>query len=165
MQDKVESEFGVEVVLQWAYQRGDGLGTEEPFYGYGVIRTGPSSEVNALNIIHEYCHGFANRAVDANQSKAEALSGYFNRDSNAVKKYGYGTWMENVHESFVRAISTYFTDNIMASTKAAIIEKDVNDGFVMTKYIYDRIPEFETFDGDFNAFVKMLLVEYPNYAS
>ena len=40
----------------------------------------------------------------------------------------------------------------------------MQDGFVMTQYVYDRIPEFETFNGDFNGFIKMLLTEYPQYA-
>lgn len=34
----------------------------------------------------------------------------------------------------------------------------------MTRYIYDRIPEFETFEGDLEDFMRMLLIEYPQYA-
>jgi hypothetical protein len=43
-------------------------------------------------------------------------------------------------------------------------QSNTDDGFVMTRYVFDRIPEFATFDGDFSAFVQMLLAEYPQYA-
>lgn len=163
-QNDVEGEFGLEVVLLDAWNRGSGLGVEDQYYGYGVIRTGPAAEVNTLNILHEYAHGFVNRAVNASQNQASTLSRYFKSNSNAVKKQGYDTWMKIVYESFVRAVSTYFDSGLTKNEKTRIQNKEMQDGFVMTQYIYDRIPEFETFDGDFDAFVKMLLVEYPQYA-
>lgn len=160
----VESEFGLEVVLLDAWNRGTGLGAVDEYYGYGVIRTGPASDVNTLNVLHEYAHGFVNRALDANKNDMSALSGYFDRNCKAATEQGYKTWTSNTYESFVRAISTYFESSYTESTKAKIIQDDVALGFVMTQYVYDRIPEFEEFDGDFQAFIKMLLVEYPQYA-
>ena len=162
-QHTVESEFGLEVVLLDAWNRGSGLGNVEPYYGYGVIRTGPAAGVNALNVLHEYAHGFVNRAVTENQSQAQALSRYFKANSNATKQ-GYDNWMAIVYESFVRGISIYFDSTSSQSEKQQMLNKDINDGFVMTKYVYERIPEFNTFDGDFDAFIKMLLIEYPQYA-
>ena len=62
----------------------------------------------------------------------------------------------------MKHISTYFDTALTQNEKTQIIDKDMQLGFVMTQYVYDRIPEFETFDGDFNAFIKMLLIEYPS---
>ncbi len=163
-QDIVESEFGVEVVLQDAYNRGSGLGLTEAYYGYGVIRTGPSDDINTLNIVHEYCHGFVNRTLDANAGKMNSLSSYYIPDCNAVTRQGYNSWTSIAYESFVRGISTYFTDNLTQKEKDQIIEKDVNDGFVMAKYVYERVPAFSSFNGSFSAFVNKLLAEYPKYA-
>ena len=162
-QNDVEGEFGVEVVLLDAWNRGTGLGSADKYYGYGVIRTGPAAGVNTLNILHEYGHGFVNRALDSNKSQMSALSGYFDRNCKATKQ-GYDTWTGITYESFVRAISTYFDSSLTEGLKAKVIKDDVALGFVMTQYVYDRIPEFENFDGDFNAFIRMLLVEYPQYA-
>jgi len=163
-QNSVDGEFGIEVVLLDAWNRGSGLGQTEPYYGYGVIRTGPAEGVNTLNILHEYAHGFVNRAIEANAGQASALSGYFDPTCDAAVRQGYNNWMSIVYESFVRAISVYFDSNCIGNGKTQVIEKDMRQGFVMTQYVYDRIPEFENFDGDFNAFIKMLLVEYPQYA-
>jgi hypothetical protein len=58
----------------------------------------------------------------------------------------------------------YFADNESAQTKAEMIQKMNDDGFVMSKYVYDRIPEFERYDGTFDEFVQMLLAEYPQHA-
>ena len=72
--------------------------------------------------------------------------------------------MDIVHESFVRGISIYFDSTSSQPEKQQMLNKDIYDGFVMTKYVYERIPEFDTFDGDFEAFINMLLVEYSQYA-
>lgn len=162
-QNDVEVEFGIEVVLLDAWNRGSAVGAADKIYGYGVIRTGPAAGVNTLNILHEFAHGFVNRALNVNKSQMSALSGYFNRNCEAVKQ-GYDTWTDITYESFVRAVSTYFDSDLRTSEKRQIINKEMQDGFVMTQYVYDRIPEFESFDGDFDAFIKMLLVEYPQYA-
>jgi hypothetical protein len=77
------------------------------------------------------------------------MSHYFDPNSNANKKQDYHDWKSIVTESFVRAISTYFTD-MSDREKKSIIKKEMNDGFTMTQYVYDRIPEFETFDGTFS---------------
>ena len=66
-------------------------------------------------------------------------------------------------ECFVRAFSTYF-DTLPTARKSGLLQQEVNEGFVMTRYIYDRIPEFETFEGDLEDFMWMLLIEYPQYA-
>jgi hypothetical protein len=108
---QAESEFGLEVNLLDAWGRGSGVGTTDLYYGYGVIRTGPSNEVNTLNILHEYAHGFVNQAVDAFPTQISALSGYFAADSAAVTAQGYDNWKEIVEESFVRGISIYFDNS------------------------------------------------------
>ena len=36
--------------------------------------------------------------------------------------------------------------------------------YVLSEYFYNRIPEFETFDGDTGAFIQLLVEEYPRYA-
>ena len=158
-QEDVEGEFGLEVVLLDAWNRGSGLGVEDEHYGYGVIRTGPAAEVNTLNVLHEYAHGFVNRALDANQSRVSALSGNFNQNCDAVKQ-GYNTWKSICDESFVRAISTYFDSSRTPAEKLKVIDKNVNQGFVMTEYVYERIPEFGSFEGNFNEFIHLLLKEY-----
>ena len=163
VQNDVEGEFGIEVVLLDAWNRGSGLGQIEPYFGYGVIRTGPSSDVNTLNILHEYSHGFVNRAIEANASQAASLSGYFDPSCDATVRQGYSNWMSIVYESFVRAVSVYFDSNLIGDEKERVIKENVQQGFVMTQYVFERIPEFESYDGDFDAFIRMLLVEYPQY--
>ena len=150
-------EFGIEVNLLNAFQRGSGLGTTDDHLGYSVIRTGPSNEINTLNICHEYAHGFVGDILDSLSSDMNALSHYY--DPIVEKNGPYNTWVAVVNESFVRAFSTYFTEGY---TRSLAIDEDER-GFVMTSYIYDRIPEFETFDGDLKAFMQMLLSEYPSH--
>ena len=163
-QNDVDIEFGLEIILLDAWNRGSGLGDADSHYGYGVIRSGPAEGVNVLNFLHEFAHGFVGDAIDNSDREGRALSRYYLPNSDAVKRQGYEGWGAIVNESFVRAISLYFDSSTPEVQKAQSLNKEVSQGFVMTKYVYDRIPEFETFDGDFNAFVKMLLVEYPNYA-
>ena len=155
-------EFGVEVNLLDAFERGHGLGSTDAYCGFGVIRTGPSNEINTLNILHEYAHGFVGDELDRLKNEVNALSKYYDASSNAVSKQGYNGWPVIVDESFVRAFSTYFDTNTFK--RESIITRDTADGFVLTRYIYDRIPEFEHFDGTLGDFMKMLLVEYPQYA-
>ena len=45
-----------------------------------------------------------------------------------------------------------------------MLTHNVEDGFIMTEYIYSRIPEFETFQGNITDFMRMLLMEYLQYA-
>ena len=159
-ENNVDGEFGIEVVLLDAWNRGTGLGSPDQYYGYGVIRTGPEEGVNVLNILHEYAHGFVNRAIDENQSQMKKLSNHFNRNCVAVTKQGYDTWEKIVDESFVRAISLYFDSSRDENRKKLVIADEMAQGFVMTEYVYNRIPEFETYQATFTDFVGMLFEEY-----
>lgn len=153
-------EFGVEVNLLDAFERGSGLGAVDSHYGYGIIRTGPSNEVNTINILHEYAHGFVGQELKKLTSEVNALSKYYDASSNAVTQQ-YSGWSEIVNESFVRAFSIYFDTNI--ARRDSIIARDTNDGFTLTQYLYDRIPEFAAFNGTLGEFMRMLLVEYPQH--
>ncbi len=155
-------EFGIEVNLLDAYERGSGLGNIDKYYGYDIIRTGPSGEVNTLNILHEYAHGFVGDELGKLASEVNALSRYYDPTCDAVANHSYDGWTEIVDESFVRAFSVYF--DVLDSRKANIIARDTADGFVLAQYIYDRIPEFADFDGTLGDFMRMLLTEYPQYA-
>ena len=161
LKDVVFEDFGIEVNLLDARERGSGLGTVDLFQGHGVIRTGPSDMgANVLNIVHEYCHGITNPLVTAQASAVSALSKYYVSGTVAYSQ-GYKTWDSIVNEAFVRAISCYFVPAYGGRTLA---QQDESQGFTMTLYIYDRIPEFAKFNGTFEQFVNMLLAEYPNYA-
>ena len=159
----VSSEFGIEVNLLDAWERGSGLGTADRYYGYGVIRTGPSESASTLNILHEYAHGFVNPLLDRMGSQVRATAAYYTNQAE-LSEWGYPSWESVVDECFVRAFSIYF-DSLPAREKEGIVENEVDDGFVLTGYIYDRIPEFETFDGDLEDFMRLLLREYPQYAA
>ena len=158
----VSSEFGIEVNLLDAWNRGDGLGSPDLYYGYGVIRTGPSDTANTLNILHEYAHGFVNPLLDRIGGEVSAVQRYYVNQAE-LSVQGYSSWESVVDECFVRAFSTYF-DTLPTARKSGLLQQEVNEGFVMTRYIYDRIPEFETFEGDLEDFMRMLLIEYPQYA-
>ena len=160
LQDVAFDEFGIEVNLLDAYERGSGLGTLDLFHGHGVIRTGPSNTgANVINIVHEYCHGITNPLVTAQASAVSALSKYYVSGTVAYSQ-GYSTWDSIVKEAFVRAISCYF----VPAYGRTVAQRDESQGFTMTLYIYDRIPEFPKFNGTFEQFVNLILAEYPNYA-
>ncbi|MBQ5797085.1 MAG: hypothetical protein IIW15_03540, partial [Firmicutes bacterium] len=63
-------------------------------------------------------------------------------------------------ESFVRAISLYFDSSRDENRKKLVIANEMAQGFVMTEYVYKRLPEFETYQGTFTDFVGMLFEEY-----
>lgn len=151
----VSGEFGLEVNLLLAQGRGSGMGQDDLYHGFPVIITGPSDEPNMLNIVHEYSHGFVNDIIDKHSVQVQALSKYQKHGSTASEQ-GYTRWEEVVKESFVRAFAAYFTPGY--GRDYAVGES--HRGFVLTSYIFDRIPEFATFDGDIEAFMLVLLKEY-----
>ena len=162
--DYLPEEFGFEVILLEAQERGHSLLPEQNLHdGYAMVRTGPSranNGVNTINLVHEYYHLVTRPILNRCSSEISALSKYFDRNTVAVTQEGYGTWDEIVNESVVRAISGYFVNGYGES----YADREVGKGYVLTRYIYDRIPEFEAFDGDLEAFMRMLLTEYPQYA-
>ena len=97
------------------------------------------------------------------RSQVRATAAYYTNQAE-LSEWGYPSWESVVDECFVRAFSICF-DSLPAQEKEGIVKNEVDDGFVLTGYIYDRIPEFETFDGDLEDFMGMLLREYPQYAA
>jgi len=67
-------------------------------------------------------------------------------------------WETIVKESFVRAISRYFVPNY----GSADLKWQTKQGFIMTEYIYNCIPEMKNFEGTLEDFVRLLIKEFPN---
>ncbi len=136
---------------------------ENLYYNLPAIYTGAgkvTGEVHASNIVHEYYHIITRPITDKYASEINAISSYYKPNSQAVVTDGYQGWHEIVDESFARAIACYYYEGF----GRAVAVKDTDKGFVMTTYIYARIPEFANYKGTFEEFCKMLIVEYPKYA-
>lgn len=160
--DIICDEFGVEINLLMSYGRGMGMNVDEKYYDFGVIREGmmPHGEIRSNSLIHEYSHSFINDMVAKLSKEVDALERYY--DVSAVTQSGYNSWEAVVYESFVRALAIYFDPYEVSMQGRA--QWEYNQGFILTPYICERIPEFETFDGTWEEFMKLLLVEYPQYA-
>lgn len=151
-------ELFIQVNLLDAYERGSGLGAVDAFIGQGIT-TGPSYEPNVLNIVHEFLHGVFNPIVDKypNVLSIGEKNMELIKDSTAYNKYRYTDWGSIVKESFVRAISSYFTmeDPIFHCAY------ETENGFIMTEYILNRfINEYDSYNGSLNEFVVMLMREF-----
>ena len=120
----------------------------------------PHGEIRSNSLIHEYSHGFIDDMIASLSKEVNSLSGYYNPSS--VTQSDYNSWEAVVDESFVRTLAIYFDPYEAAPQGRAQWEN--GQGFILTPYIYERISEFETFDGTWEEFMQMLLVEYPQYA-
>lgn len=104
-----------------------------------ILQVGPSAGGNGLNlsnIVHEFSHIFT---TGSNKEKTQE---YKDLTTALTFKYGspnnsfYTTWNQIIEESFVRAMESWITGEDP--------DIQVHDGFVMTRYIYDRIKDFDT---------------------
>jgi len=76
------------------------------------------------------------------------------QDSIAIKQ-GYNDWSSIVDESIIRSLARIPLEESMDS----YIDNNMQKGFILTKYFYERFSEFESFDGSLEEFIKMLLID------
>ena len=118
--------------------------------------SGSPNKGNVFTVIHEFMHSFT-VPVTYGSYDIKRLAEYLNNQT-AIALGGYGNWIDNIDESFVRAMSTYTAGG---SDKAAIIDREVADGFFLTQYIYDRIPQYETkYGNDIKKFIDGVISEF-----
>lgn len=118
--------------------------------------SGSPNGTSKFTVIHEFMHSFT-VPVTYGSYDIKRLAEYLNNQT-AIALGGYGNWIDNIDESFVRAMSTYTAGE---SDKAAIIDREVADGFFLTQYIYDRIPQYKTIYGnDIKKFIDGVITEF-----
>ncbi len=157
--------FILEVQLMEAVQRGYTMGSNFNKYdNTALVVCGPTfvnNGVNTINFVHEYYHLVTKKPIlDKLNYEINAISKYHTADDTVAKQQGYTKWVDIINESVVRAISGFF----VPSYGRSYAQRETDKGFTLTLYIYDRIPEFESYGGDFADFLEKLLVEYPQYA-
>ena len=159
LEGQLPEEVGFEVLLLEAAQSGHArqeslnLYNDYPVFCTGPVKPSDKDGINQLNVVHEYFHIITRPMLERCSEEMDALSRYYKKGTEA------SSWEDAVNESVVRAISAYFVDG---SGRANAMQAD-EKGYVMATYIFDRIPEFASFDGDLEDFLRMLLVEYPEY--
>ena len=62
-----------------------------------------------------------------------------------------------VQEYLSRAVAVYVTDGV----EMEHVMRQDEPGAELAYYFYDRLDEFESFDGNFSSFVQMILNEHP----
>jgi len=118
--------------------------------------SGSPNKGNVFTVNHEFMHSFT-VPVTKSSYDIKRLAEYLNNQT-AIALGGYGNWIDNIDESFVRAMSTY---TVNSNDKAAIIDREVADGFFLTQYIYDRIPQYETkYGNDIKKFIDGVITEF-----
>lgn len=149
----IPGEFAVETNQLDAQGRTIGFGNTEAYYGYGVLRIGPSEqEPNEYGMAFAYNYVMLRPMLESMKPQLRKLAESFGAQAD-------NNWSVTVNECFSDAFVAYFShDNDPDFARRGEVHG------VLASYIYDRIPEFETYGGEFRSFVKLLLEEYPQYA-
>lgn len=61
-----------------------------------------------------------------------------------------------VSESYARAVSTKV---LPLDQQASYIDAEMKNGYILTKYFYDRYDEFKSFNGTIEEFLKKIVAE------
>ncbi len=153
-EDKIP-EFYFQVNLLEAYWRGYGLGnTYVHKGGKGILITGPSDEVNLINIVHEYLHGIITPINYELIREIEELSFLMAKvpKNTQASSPSYNNWISIFDESMIRALSTKFIDD-----GASHIQHQMREGFILAEYFDTRFNEFESYEGSLKEFIRMLI--------
>lgn len=136
-------DFEIFVNLQDMYWRGYMFSrsnidpnTTKPY----LLQIGPdlNGRLNILNIAHEYSHVFVTPIIKGKPEQVRQLTVALTYEYGSPSNSFYTTWDKIVDESFVRAMDAWATEQGREH-----IQAQVNDGFIMTEYIYNRISDFE----------------------
>ena len=120
--------------------------------------SGSPNKGNVFTVNHEFMHSFT-VPVTKSSYDIKRLAEYLNNQT-AIALGGYGNWIDNIDESFVRAMSTY-TSSRSTADKVALIDREVADGFFLTQYIYDRVPQYETkYGNNIKKFIDGVISEF-----
>ena len=141
------------------------------WYGYALLfdnrnllSLGPSNSPNSGLIIHEYFHTVEGPIIKASiESKKLEDILFAKYGLPSVISPHYKTWQLIIRESIVRSIGRWavidfqYTKEIMEKS----IDRETKEGFILTRFIYDRIENFDNY-GTVEEWIKALLVEYTN---
>lgn len=132
----------------------DRLSETKPIYL--SIGLNPDGTVNTNNIIHEMVHVFESPAVKSYGNLDALISLMFQNHPDALSKSGYSSMEKVINESFARGITAWSLND------ASQADREVSDGFVMSRFIYDRADEFDNHNTDFEGWIHNILDEYKN---
>jgi hypothetical protein len=131
---------------------------------YFVSVEGPGSHDYRLNV-HEYLHEIVNPAVARWRDQyLVQLQPYFDRWQHFPGAHGYGTLQMYVQESLVKALEARVSVKLrpeLRARKSSQVAQDVKSGFELTGIFHENLAEFETGEGTFDDFVKVLFERLP----
>jgi hypothetical protein len=123
---------------------------------YLSIGLNPDGSPNIGNIIHEMVHVFEGPAVESYKDLDNLISLMFQNHPDALSKSGYSSMEKIINESFARGITAWSQDNVSQA------DREVSDGFVISRFIYDRVNDFDDHNTGFEGWVHNILDEYKN---
>ena len=130
------------------------------------LSIGPSGTPYYGLVIHEYFHTVEGPIIEASV-ESRALEDILLAKYGPPKLSGvnslYKTWQMIIRESIVRAIAYWAVIDFQYSEEqiASMIDRQTRKGFILTRFIYERIDTFDDY-GTVEEWIKALLIEYTN---
>lgn len=128
----------------------------------GPEQTFSNGVISASTLGIEYLHYITEPWLYNMESEIQKTSHMMSsiQQGNLATGEFYNRWDGIFRKSLVRGIHARVHEKSIRADEWDAVNYFMNEGFILTKYFYDRMAEFPTHEGDLESFINKMILEY-----